>query len=249
MENFPRYKLINLIKKYGTELYASKNRCRNFLNDFCGEYQREVFVLSTAVEEKVPHELLRCQQQRQFPVQSLFVQLKERLKSNYAFTEYASLWAVETWALALDIISATGEDKLCLETVSQAVENEELQKSLFFATLIDNAALIDDLVKLGVNLDYTDEKERTALIYAVISGNAKVVEKLLELGVQTKIKDETGYTALQWAVMLGEKEILQSLLTATADLNETNINGNLVLDLAQHYQQPEIYQLLKNFSD
>lgn len=249
MENFARYKLINLIKKHGAKIYSSKNRCRNFLNDFCGAYKREIFVLSTAVEEKVPHELLRSQEKRQFPVQSLVVQLKKRLKKNYAFTEYASLWAVETWVLALDIISTTGEDKFGLETVNQASDNDELQKSFFFSALIDNASLIDDLIKLGADLNDTDEKERTALIYAVISGNIEVVKKLLELGAQTELKDETGYTALEWAVMLGEEEILQSLLAADADFNQTSVNDKTALDLAQHYHQQEIYKLLKSMAD
>ena len=105
MRNFPRYKLISLIKEYGAKLYYSKSRCRNFLNDFCGEYKREVFVLSTAVEERVPQELLNFRQSNQLSLESQIMQLKERLKINYAFTDTASLWAVETWVLALDIIS------------------------------------------------------------------------------------------------------------------------------------------------
>ena len=248
MEDFPRYKLISLIKEHGGALYCNKRRCRSFLNDFCGEYKREVFVLSTAVECKVPEEMLRYKEKEQFPLQTLIVQLKERLKSDYAFTEYASLWAVETWALALDIISVLEDESFLLETVNQSSENEQLQKSLFFSSLINNVDLIDDLIKLGVNLDYRDKKKRTPLIYAVISGNFEVVNKLLALGAKTELKDETGYTALHWAVMLGEEEIVELLLEFDAAINVPNVNHNTVLDLAEHYDQQEIYQLLKSYN-
>ena len=248
MRDFPRYKLINLIKKYDDKLYYSQSRCRNFLNDFCGQYQREVFVLSTAVEEKVPQELLNFKGKNQLSLQSLIVQLKERLKMNYAFTEYASLWAVETWALALDVISVVEDNSFVLETVKPTTENDELQRSLFFSALIGNVALIDDLIKVGINLNYTDEKGRTPLIYAVIAGELQVVDKLLDLGVKTEIQDSTGYTALHWAVMLGEANIVKLLLLADADINNSSTTGLTPLELAQHYEQKEIYHCLKDFS-
>lgn len=233
MNDFPRYKLISLIKKYGDKLYYNKTRCRNLLNDFCGKYKREVFVLSTAVEENVPQELLCFKESNNFSLQPLIVQLKERLKENYAFTDSASLWAVETWALALDILT----------------ENDELQQSLFFAVLIANLDLIADLIELGVDLNYKDYKDRTALIYAVISGNRIVVDKLLTWGVKTEIKDKTGYTALHWAIMLGEEEIVQSLLKAEAKVNNKTDQGYTALDLAQHYHQEDIYKILTQVSN
>ncbi|WP_204700204.1 ankyrin repeat domain-containing protein [Halanaerobacter jeridensis] len=248
MRDFPRYKLLSLIKEYGAKLYQSKSRCRSFLNDFCGQYKREVFVLSTAVEENVPQELLNFKEKNKLSLQSLIVQLKERLKMNYAFTEYASLWAVESWALALDVISVVGDKSFLLETVKPTTENDELQRSLLFASLIGNFDLISDLIKLGVNLNYTDEKGRTPLIYAIISGNCQVVDELLALGAKTEIKDQTGYTALQWAIMLGEDKIVKLLLAADADIDNLSAAGCTALELAQNYGQQDIYQCLKDFS-
>ncbi|MGM0369180.1 MAG: ankyrin repeat domain-containing protein [Bacillota bacterium] len=247
MDDFPRYKLITLVQEYEQQLYQNKSRCRSFLNDFCGEYRREVFVLSTAVEGKVPGQLLKYKGSNSSSLQVVIAQLKERLKANYAFREYASLWAVESWALALDIISPDDDNCLLLETVEQTPENEMLQDSLFLATLLNEVGLIDDLAKLGVDLDHTDQKERTPLINAVICGNKKIVDKLLNLGAVLEIKDETGYTALHWAIMLGAVEIVKLLLAAGADsriISKTGLNG---LELALYYKQNKIAKLIKNY--
>ena len=249
MKEFPRYKLIILVKKYGERLYYNKRYCRSFLNDFCGEYKSEVFVLSTAVEENVPSELLKYKDSNKLSLQSLIVQLKERLKENYAFAEPAALWAVESWALALNIASLKKDNYLLLKTVDQLEVNEKLQKSLFFSVLIGDLSLLDDLIKLGVDLNYTDEKKRTPLIYAIISGNNQIVNKLLELGVVTNIKDETGHTALDWAIMLGESKSVELLLTAGANLQDSNKNRLNSLELAQQYQQNHIRKLLENNLD
>ncbi|MFO7819329.1 MAG: ankyrin repeat domain-containing protein, partial [Halanaerobacter sp.] len=92
-----------------------------------------------------------------------------------------------------------------------------------------------------------DEKGRTPLIYAVISSKIEVVEKLLDLGAKTEIRDKTGYTALQWAVMLGEDRIVKLLLVADAKVD--GISSYTALELAQHYEQDNIYQILKGFSN
>lgn len=101
MNNLPRQKLQEIIKRYGQVIIDDPRRCRALLFDLCGGYKREIFVLTTALEERVPQDLLATSQS--IPVTVLAAQLTKRLMENRALAKEASEWAVEAWGYALGI--------------------------------------------------------------------------------------------------------------------------------------------------
>ena len=104
MNNFPRQKLCELILQYGRSLCDEPQRCEGFLRDFCGQYRKEISALIGAAREGIPGELISSQ--NSVPPVVLLVRLTKKLHENLALDEQAARWAVESWALALGVISS-----------------------------------------------------------------------------------------------------------------------------------------------
>lgn len=103
MTNAPRQALRDIIAKYGTEICSNARRCEGLLKDNCGSYRREISILVNALEERVPLDLLASA--HSIPRELLLTRLAKRLEDNLALTESAAVWAVESWALALGVIT------------------------------------------------------------------------------------------------------------------------------------------------
>jgi len=101
MNNLPRQMLRRILTKYGNEICSDARRCESLLNDLCGEYQREINVLVNAIEERVPLDLLAAG--NSMPRELLLTKLEKRLEEQTALTIEAAQWAVESWALALNV--------------------------------------------------------------------------------------------------------------------------------------------------
>lgn len=101
MNNLPRQTLRRIIEKYGREICGDGRRCESLLNDLCGSYRREINVLVNAIEERVPLDLLAAGSS--MPLEALLKRLKKRLEEHTAMTAEAASWAVDSWALALNI--------------------------------------------------------------------------------------------------------------------------------------------------
>ena len=102
MNNEPREKLRELIVEYGRSLCADPRRCEALLKDYCGQYKREIFVLITALKNRVADDLLKTS--ASVPHVLLSARLIKRLEDELAMTTEAAQWAVESWALALGVI-------------------------------------------------------------------------------------------------------------------------------------------------
>lgn len=105
MNNVPRETLRRILAKYGREICGDARRCEGLLNDLCGFYRREINVLVNAVEERVPLDLLAAS--GSMPRELLLNKLEKRLEDQLGLTGEAARWAVESWALALDVASET----------------------------------------------------------------------------------------------------------------------------------------------
>ena len=103
MTNAPRQALRDIIAKYGTEICSNAKRCEGLLKDKCGSYRREISILVNALEEHVPLDLLASG--NSVPRELLLTRLAKRLEDNLALTPDAAVWAVESWALALNVIT------------------------------------------------------------------------------------------------------------------------------------------------
>ncbi|HNT78408.1 MAG TPA: hypothetical protein PKH77_25635 [Anaerolineae bacterium] len=99
MNNLVRQKLREIIEQYGEEIAADPRRCKGLLLDYCGQYRREIFVLTTAQEENIPRSLQNIPDS--VPLSVLMAQLTRRLVENRALDETAARWAAVTWAYAL----------------------------------------------------------------------------------------------------------------------------------------------------
>jgi hypothetical protein len=106
MKNQPRRVLKELIERYGAELATDPRRTEALLNDLCGQYRREIFVLINAQRENVPAELLAAP--TWMPRSAVWERLSRRLQDKLALAEDASDWAVESWADALNLTGSPG---------------------------------------------------------------------------------------------------------------------------------------------
>ncbi len=103
MNQWPRQKLCELIATYGETICEDAQRCADLLQQTCRKYRRELFLLLLALNERVPTELLSAS--RETPPEELLMKLATRLRDRRSVPEEAAQWAVESWALALQVIS------------------------------------------------------------------------------------------------------------------------------------------------
>ena len=109
MNNEARKQLIEIVKRYGIKILDEPRKVEGLLKDFCGDCKKEIFSIVSGLKEGASTELLNSSKSgtQKFVIGRLF----QRLQDNYAMTEEASIWAVESIAIALGIISekeATG---------------------------------------------------------------------------------------------------------------------------------------------
>lgn len=103
MHDAPRQTLRELIARHGPGLCSDARRCEGLLRDLCGAHRREINILTGALRERVPLDLLASQ--NSVPRGLLLTRLSKRLEEHLALTEEAARWAVDSWALALGVIS------------------------------------------------------------------------------------------------------------------------------------------------
>jgi len=102
MNTIPRRKLCDIIAQYGISLIDNPMRCRELILDFCGDFQREVFLLNTALFHKIPAELMNSK--NILPAAVLVSILAKRLRDTTGLSGESAFWAVESWAIALGLI-------------------------------------------------------------------------------------------------------------------------------------------------
>lgn len=115
MNDQPRQKLQEIIARHGRSVIRDARRCEGLLRDYAGRHRREVSVLVSALEEHVPEDLLGAPAGA--PRAALLKRLARRLSDNRALSEPAAAWSVNSWALALGLIS--GAELKALEEAGQ----------------------------------------------------------------------------------------------------------------------------------
>ncbi|HEX3001705.1 MAG TPA: HEAT repeat domain-containing protein [Methanoregula sp.] len=93
--------LLSLVSRYGPAIARDALRCEALLRDTCPRCRREIFVLVNAVRQQVPADLLSPR--HSLPPELFRGFLKKRLQDELAFSDEAATWAVDTWAMALDV--------------------------------------------------------------------------------------------------------------------------------------------------
>jgi len=124
MNDVATQKLQEIITQYGRSVCNDRTQLEGLLRDYCGQYGREIFVIISALREQVPTDLLNSQ--NSLPKEVLLARLKNRLQANLGLAENVALWAVESWALALGVITTvdvTVPPPTETSTVDQTVTN------------------------------------------------------------------------------------------------------------------------------
>jgi tetratricopeptide (TPR) repeat protein len=181
-DDLPRRKLREIVAyrealadKTGRDVLKDPQLCKALLKDLCGEHKREIFVLVTALEEGIAANLLAAQEN--MPLQVLLAQLTERLVDNRALNENAARWAVESWALALEVI----ELERGLKHLSEGHWDEAIDE---FEEIVRIApSFIDAHIKLGeVYYLRGDLDESVSEFEAALRINPDCVEAHVGLG-------------------------------------------------------------------
>lgn len=115
MNDAPRQTLRALVARHGPGLCSDARRCEALLRDHAGAHRREVNTLVSALKERVPLDLLAAQSA--MPRSLLVARLAKRLEDQLALTPEAARWAVDSWALALGVV-----------TEAEVEEREEREK-------------------------------------------------------------------------------------------------------------------------
>lgn len=101
--DLPRRSLSRIIDKHGRGICDSPKRVEALLRDLCGGHRREINIIMGAHEERVPADLIAAG--NSVPRDVLLARLAARLRDNLAYTADAARWGVETWAVALGVVS------------------------------------------------------------------------------------------------------------------------------------------------
>jgi uncharacterized membrane protein len=102
MNDIPRQKLSEIITKYG-DTACDPHRCEGLLRDYCGQHQKEVFLLVNALYKGVASELVKSKNSVSQPI--VLARLTKKLQDELGITEESALWAVDSWGLGLGVIS------------------------------------------------------------------------------------------------------------------------------------------------
>src|SRR5918993_2341397 len=103
MSDVPRQTLRDLVARHGPGLCSDARRCEGLVRDLCGAHRREINILISALKERVPLDLLAAQ--NSMPRGLLLSRLSKRLEDQLALTGEAARWAVDSWALALGVVT------------------------------------------------------------------------------------------------------------------------------------------------
>ncbi|MEJ7616941.1 MAG: hypothetical protein WKF30_08280 [Pyrinomonadaceae bacterium] len=123
MNALPRQTLARIVARHGRKIYDSPRRLEALLRDLCGAHRREINVLVGALEERVAADLMRSG--NSVPREVVLAQLVKRLRDNLAYTPEAARWAVDSWAVALGVLS---EAELAAREQEEAARARDAQQ-------------------------------------------------------------------------------------------------------------------------
>ena len=86
--------------------------------------------------------------------------------------------------------------------------------------------------RIGVNINWQDERGETALMKAARRGDGSVSMELVNAGANCDLTSESGNTALHFACKQGHRHIVRLLGVTGADVNVKNSKGNTPSHLA-----------------
>lgn len=117
----PRLALVDLVQQFGFDIVSDAARCGGLLRDLCAYDRRQVNLLVSAVRERVPTDLRAS---AGVPPAMLYATLVNRLHENLGLDVELSMWAIETWAVALGMPAPAGEAISSSRGVPRPIDDE-----------------------------------------------------------------------------------------------------------------------------
>jgi hypothetical protein len=230
MNDLPREQLKYIIGQYGRSLAEDPKRCEALLRDFCGQYRKEINVLVSAIKESVPTDLSNSQ--HRVPSTLLLAQLTKRLEDYLAIDRAAARWAVESWAIALGLISEK-DNMLVEESVNSQSQRQESSPEAVNNLQQSNISFTQSVVidtRFSVNSDvrlFTPHQVRVATLFGgILAGSILMALNYKRTG--QKIKAEQCFT-------IG---LIPNIL---ADLLMFFVNANIAGTFLGYIMFPNIY--------
>lgn len=98
-KSVPRQKLREILELYGRPICDEPQRCEALLRDLCVGHRREIFLLVSALRERVVPDILASLDI--LPDDVIVANLVKKLCDNLGLSAEASRWAAESWMLAV----------------------------------------------------------------------------------------------------------------------------------------------------
>jgi tetratricopeptide (TPR) repeat protein len=102
LDPYPRTQLCLILKQYGESIINEPKRCKALLNDLAPQHHLEVVLLMAALEQQVAEELLKPNEL--LSIEMKLKRLAQVLHDTTGIEDEFAYWAVESWALALEVI-------------------------------------------------------------------------------------------------------------------------------------------------
>jgi len=186
MNDLPRQKLQELISQYGRSLCDDPRRCEAMLKDLCrNEHKREITVLISALRENMPAELIK--QAATVPIEVIAPKLAGQLYEHLGIAEEFANWAVESWALALGLITAP----LMTSKTPSYLISEKKQSPNFIQLSSQNENLSSSSI-LKSSLKTVVTHQKTSLKDETIKSNSQDQVHIEEFSFEYTIVKEKG---------------------------------------------------------
>jgi len=103
LNNEARKQLIEIVKRYGIKILDEPKKVEGLLRDFCGDCKREIFSIVNALKEGAANDLANSTKGSMTKL--VAGRLCKKLQDDLALSEEASIWSIESIAMALGIMS------------------------------------------------------------------------------------------------------------------------------------------------
>ena len=109
LDEHPRQQLRFMLETYGRSIIENPRRCRGMLKDLAPKNTRETNLLMLALDNHIVAALM---QKTHTPLSIHLDILAQRLHNNFGTQKEFAFWAVESWALALEVIQSPLAQKI-----------------------------------------------------------------------------------------------------------------------------------------
>ena len=137
MQQEARKQLIEIVKKYGIKILDEPRKVEGLLRDFCGDCKKEIFSIVNALKEGSANDLASSTKGN--TTKLVVGRLCKKLQDDLALSEEASIWSIQSIAIALGIMSEKEARGIVKKVKPPTFEQDlAMQSSKTRGTSVDN---------------------------------------------------------------------------------------------------------------